>query len=68
MENIKAYSDFLFEKQGISPAIYSELKKYFQENNDTSFEGAKEYVSKKSKGWELSEEDFEEAEKNFKSK
>ena len=68
MKNIREYSDFIFEKQGISPTIYNELKKYFLENNDTSFDGAKNYVSKKSKGWELTEEDYEEAEKNFKSK
>jgi hypothetical protein len=68
MENLKDYSSFLFEKQGISPAIYSELKKYFHENKETSFEGAKNYVASQTDGWELSEEDFEEAERNFKSK
>ena len=68
MENLQDYSSFLFEKQGISPAIYTELRKYFKENKEISFEGAKEYVASQSKGWELTEEDFEEAERNFKDK
>lgn len=71
MENIKSYSDFLLEgkvteKEGISPAVYKDLEQYFSEAKSPSFKGAQAYLSKVKKGWKLSEEDFEEAKKEFK--
>ena len=72
MENIKGYHDFLNEakkvqeKEGISPAIYKDLEKYFGEADTPSFKGAQAYLLKNKKGWKLSEEDFEEAKKTFK--
>ena len=60
MENIKSYQNFLLEgkiteKEGISPAIYKDLKQYFEEAKVPTL-----------KGWKLSEEDFIEAKKEFK--
>lgn len=72
MENIKEYHDFLNEakkvqeKEGISPAIYKDLEKYFAEASTPTHKGAQAYLLKNKKGWKLSEEDFEEAKKTFK--
>jgi len=72
MENIKEYHDFLNEakkvqeKEGISPAIYKDLEKYFSEANNPTHKGAQAYILKNKKSWKLSEEDFEEAKKAFK--
>lgn len=74
MENIKSYEAYLNEakvqeKEGISPAIYKDLKQYFKETKNPSFKGAQEYISDKRSdkkdGWDLSEEDFDEAKKMF---
>lgn len=70
MENIKSYEAYLNEakvqeKEGISPAIYKDLKQYFKEAKNPSFKGAQEYISDKKDGWDLSEEDFDEAKKMF---
>ena len=71
MENIKTYQSFLLEgkiteKEGISPAIYKDLKQYFDDAKVPSLKGAQVYLSKVKKGWKLSEEDFNEAKKEFK--
>lgn len=71
MENIKEYRDFIYEavkiqeKAGISPAVYSDLKKYFKSEKSPSLKGAQKYISDKMKGWDLSEEDYNEAKKMF---
>ena len=68
MENIINYEDFLFESKGIHPAIYKDLQVYFKSTKSPSFEGAKKHLSKTDKKWVLSEEDYNEAELEFKSK
>jgi hypothetical protein len=74
MENIKSYNDFLNEgkiqeKEGISPAIYRDLKDYFEsckkDAQVPSLKGAQEHIQSKKKDWKLSKEDFEEAKKEF---
>ncbi len=72
MENIKSYQNFLLEgkvteKEGISPAVYKDLEQYFSEAKSPSYKGAQAYLAKVKKGWKLSEEDFEEAKKQFKN-
>ena len=49
------------EAKGISKAIYDILEDFFEEHGKGSYEQAKEYVASKAKGWELSEEDYNEA-------
>jgi hypothetical protein len=66
MENIKDYRQFLFEKQGLSPAIYKSLKDYFEKSDKPTMTGAQEFLSKTNKGWKLSQEDFSEAKEQFK--
>jgi hypothetical protein len=71
MENIKSYKNFINEakiqeKEGISPAIYKDLKKYFDGTDSPTLKGAQIFISKIKKGWKLSEEDFAEAKKEFK--
>lgn len=73
MENIKKYADYIFEKKivekaGISPAIYKDLEEYFSSDKKHSYADAQKYIHTKKKGWNLSEEDFEEAKKKFKNK
>lgn len=68
MENIKNYSNFLFEAKGISPAIYADLQKYFETEGKHTYEGAIEFISKTKKKWHLTEEDFVEAAIEFKHK
>ena len=73
MQNLKKYVDYIFEKQivekkGISPAIYKDLEEYFASSGKHSFAGAQKFIHAKKKGWNLSEEDFEEAKKKFKKK
>jgi hypothetical protein len=71
MENIKSYQNFLLEgkvaeNEGISPAVYKDLKQYFEEAKMPTLKGAQAYLSRVKKGWKLSEEDFMEAKKEFK--
>jgi hypothetical protein len=68
MENLKKYSDFLFEGKGISPSIYADLQKYFETSGKHTYNGAKEFLSKSKKKWNLTEEDFVEAAIEFKNK
>jgi hypothetical protein len=68
MENLLEYNDFLFEAKGIHPAIYKDLQEYFKSTQKPSFDGAKKFLSKSDKKWVLSEEDYDEAEAEFKSK
>lgn len=68
MDNIKNYSDFLFEAKGISPAIYADLQKYFETDGKHTYDGAKEFLNKSKKKWNLTEEDFMEAAIEFKHK
>lgn len=68
MENIKDYSDFIFEAKGISPAIYADLQNYFETKGKHTYDGAKEFLSKSKKKWNLTEEDFVEAAMEFKHK
>ncbi len=65
MENIKDYHDFLFEKKGISPAIYKDLETFFDNVKYPAYKEAKAYIAKTQKGWDLSQEDYEEAKKMF---
>jgi hypothetical protein len=72
MENIKNYTNFIFEKkmiekEGISPAVYKDLEDFFSGGGKHSFEEAQKFIMKKKKGWKLSKEDFEEAKKKFKN-
>jgi hypothetical protein len=51
MENIKSYQNFLSEgkiteKEGISPAIYKDLKQYFEEAKVPTLKGAQVYLLK----------------------
>lgn len=71
MQNVKKYSDFVFEKRivekkGISPAIYKDLEEFFHSGKKHSYAEAQKFIHAKKKGWNLSEEDFEEAKKKFK--
>lgn len=71
MENLKKFSDFLFEKKivektGISPAIFKDLAAYFESTPKPTLAGAQKFIAAKKKGWKLSEEDFLEAKKKFK--
>ena len=66
MDNIKRYNQFIFEKQGLSPAIYKALKDYFESSDKPTMAGAQDFISKSNKGWKLSQEDFEEAQAQFK--
>lgn len=73
MDNIKHFTEFLFEKvvtekAGISPAIYKDLEEYFGSAKKASFADAQKFISSKKKGWKLSKEDFSEAFKKFKLK
>jgi hypothetical protein len=68
METLKNYSDFLLEAKGISPAIYADLQKYFETKGKHTYEGAKQFLSKSKKKWNLTEEDFVEAAIEFKNK
>lgn len=73
MENIKGFSDFLFEKKitekaGISPAIYKDLEEYFKTAGRVSHADAQKFIAKKKKGWKLSKEDFSEALQKFRFK
>ena len=71
MQNIQKYADYIFEKRivekkGISPAIYKDLEEYFNSSKRHSYAEAQKFIHAKKKGWNLSEEDFEEAKKKFK--
>lgn len=71
MENIKKFTDFIFEKkvvekEGISPAIYKDLEEFFSGSGKHSFSDAQKFIMSKKKGWKLSQEDFDEAKKKFK--
>jgi len=56
----------LSEAEGVSKAIFGTLQNFFDEYGEGSYEQAKEYVASKVKGWDLSQEDFEEAKKMMK--
>lgn len=50
------------ESEGVSRAILGHLGDFFKkEGKDASFEKASQYISSKVEGWELSKEDFKEA-------
>lgn len=71
MENLKKFTDFIFEKQivekkGISPAVYKDLEEYFKSSAKPTLADAQKFISSKKKGWNLSDEDFQEAKKKFK--
>jgi hypothetical protein len=68
MENIKNYQDFIFEAKGISPAIYKDLQEYFKSTDEPTFDGANNFLNKSGLKWHLSEEDYDEAEAEFKEK
>lgn len=65
MENIKDYSDFLFEKKGLSPVIYNDLEFFFGSVKYPAYEEAKKFIAKSHDGWELSQEDYKEAKEMF---
>jgi hypothetical protein len=65
MENLKEYEDFLNEAKGISFAIYRDLEEYFKKDKSPSFSKAKTFIKSRKKNWNLTEEDFEEAKKEF---
>lgn len=66
MENLKDYNDFLFEKRGVSPVIYKDLEFFFDTVKYPAYGEAKKFIAKSHDGWELSQEDYEEAKKKFK--
>ena len=66
MEHLKEYNEYLFEKKGISPAIYKELEMFFGSVKNPSYKNAKLFIGETNKGWELSEEDYKEAKAKFK--
>jgi hypothetical protein len=69
MDNLKNYIGFLNEKKetkGISIAVYNDLKTYFKKTKSPSFEDAAKHIAKIKKGWKLSQNDFDEANKKFK--
>lgn len=55
----------LAEAEGVSRAIHGVLKDFFSEHGEGSYEQAKDYVASKVKGWDLSQEDYDEAKKEF---
>jgi exonuclease VII small subunit len=57
----KNESEVIEEGEGIHPAVREILISFVEENPDATFAEAKSHVSEKRPGWELSEEDFEEA-------
>jgi hypothetical protein len=66
MEHIVNYDSFMNESAGIHPAIFKELKAYFENSGKkANFEGAKKEILSKMPKWNLSKEDFEEAKKEF---
>ena len=67
MEHLKEYNEYLFEKKGISPAIYNSLELFFDSVKRPSYKDAKAFIAKTNDGWDLSEEDYNEAKAKFKS-
>jgi hydroxymethylpyrimidine pyrophosphatase-like HAD family hydrolase len=64
MEKVLSFDSWkeLNEKKGVSRAIQGHLMDFLKKHGeDASFEDAKEFISDKVDGWELSMEDFEEA-------
>jgi hypothetical protein len=63
MKNLMNFNDWntLNEAEGVSKAAFSALEKFFGENPDGSFEDAKKYVADQVEGWDLSQEDYDEA-------
>lgn len=51
----------VYEGEGIHPAIRQHLMDFLKENPKATYAEARNHISDKIKGWELSEEDFEEA-------
>jgi len=74
MKNLKQFEDFagvgsdesLTEKVGISPAIYKDLQTYFNTSKKPSLSGAQSFIERTKSGWNLSQEDFDEAKMHFK--
>lgn len=66
MKHIQNFDSFIFESRGISRPVFGALKKYIQEaGEDANYQEAKEVVAQEVDGWDLSEDDFEEAKKKF---
>jgi hypothetical protein len=65
MKNIKIFENYISEKKGIHPAIYSHLENFFKKKTKGTFEEAKEYIKSKMKDWDLSRDDYSEARKRF---
>jgi len=66
MDKIKSFDGFVNEKKGLSPAIYKSLKDYFSTASSPNMKGAQAHLDKTNHGWNLSDEDFEEAKGMFK--
>jgi len=64
IEFVKKFSDEIVnEAEGIHPAVRQKLLDYLKENPKATFAEAKSHIGDTLKGWNLSEEDFEEAKK-----
>ena len=63
MKNVMNFNDWntVNEAEGVSKAAFSALEKFFGENPDGSYEEAKKFVADHVEGWDLSQEDYEEA-------
>ena len=61
-KSLKEANESIEEANALSEEVFSTLESFFMENGiEATFEDAKEFVSTKVEGWELSTEDFESA-------
>jgi hypothetical protein len=66
MKHVNNFENFLNESKGIARVIYSPLEKFFKEHGkDASYEKAKKAIGTEVEGWDLSHDDYKEAEKKF---
>jgi hypothetical protein len=56
-------SEEILESEGIHPAVREKLLAYLKDNTDATYSEAKKFIKEKIAGWNLTEEDFEEAKK-----
>lgn len=65
MKNILDFNNWnsVNEAEGVSKPAFGALKKFFQDNPKGSYDEAKKYVADHVDGWDLTEEDYNEAKK-----
>lgn len=57
------FPEEILEAEGIHPAVREKLIAYLKDNTDATYSEAKKFIKEKIAGWNLTEEDFEEAKK-----